>query len=83
MKIDKEAALALANKILQNDSFSHEEGDKVIVKEIDDEKVYASVKTLKRGFGSMIIGSDLTYLWGSSAISYEKLLEEFNKGTRS
>ena len=83
MRIDKEKAFELASKILETDSFAKEDGDKIVLKEIDDEKVYASVKSLKRGFGSMIIGADLTYLWGSSAISYEKLLEEFNKGLRS
>lgn len=83
MKSEKEKVLELACKILENDYFSKKDGDEVVVQEIDDEKFYAYVKSLKRGFGSMIIGSDLTYLWGSSAVSYQKLLEEFNKGNRS
>lgn len=74
----------IANRILtKNKMFSQEDGDKVVVKPIDEEKVYAYIETSKKGFGHMIIGKDLSYLWGTSAISYENLLKEYNSGRRS
>lgn len=70
----------LANEILKN---SLEENESIFIKEVEDGIYYACVNTKRRGPGSVIIGKDLSFLFGSSAIGYSKLLENFKNGERT
>jgi len=72
----------IASKLKTLD-FKENDGDKVIVSKIDNDNFYAYVDSKKRGFGSMIIGKDLSYLFFSSGTTMSKALEDFNKGVRS
>lgn len=70
----------LANEILKNQL---EEGEKIIVSQIEKSIYYASINTTRIGPGSVIIGEDLSYLWGSSVFCYSKLLELYKNGKRT
>lgn len=51
---------------------------------IDDAKAdYFYIETKDRGPGSVIIGDDGSYLFGTSAISHDNLIKEFKDGKRS
>lgn len=70
----------LANEIFKN---CLEENESIFIKEVEDGIYYACVNTNRRGPGSVIIGKDLSFLFGSSAIGYSKLLEMYKKGERT
>ena len=70
----------VADEIFKNQL---EEGETVFVKEIEKGIFYASINTNRRGPGSIIIGEDLTFLWGSSAVGFSKLLELYKSGERT
>ena len=71
-------------KILRNENFSDEDGDEIIVKEIEKGITYAYVSTEKRGsFSSMLIDENLDYLTFGSATNFSHALEEFRSGRRS
>lgn len=70
----------VANEILKNQL---DEGETIFVKEIEDGIYFACIDTKRRGPGSVIIGEDLSYLWGNSAIGYSKLLDSYKKGERT
>lgn len=60
-----------------------ETGEKIFVKEVEDGIYFACIDTNRRGPGSVIIGEDLSYLWGNSAMGYSKLLDLYKKGERT
>lgn len=60
-----------------------EEGEKILLNEVEPGIYYATIETQRRGPGSLIIGDDLTYLFGSSAMVDSELLEEFKSGKRT
>ena len=70
----------VANEILKNQL---ETGEKIFVKEVEDGIYFACIDTNRRGPGSVIIGEDLSYLWGNSVIGYSKLLDSYKKGERT
>lgn len=70
----------VANEILKNQL---DEGETIFVKEIEDGIYFACIDTNRRGPGTVIIGEDLSYLWGNSAIGYSKLLDSYKKGERT
>ena len=70
----------VANEILKNQL---DEGETIFVKEIEDGIYFACIDTNRRGPGAVIIGEDLSYLWGNSAIGYSKLLDSYKKGERT
>lgn len=74
-KVKKVAAEILNNQL--------EEGETIFVQEIEKGIYYASINTTRRGPGSIIIGEDLSFLWGSSAIGFSKLLELYKSGERT
>ena len=70
---------------MKNKSYSEQDGDEIIISRKEDNIFYAYVKSQKRGsFGQMVIsGDDLTFLYGSSAMDSNILLEKFKAGSRS
>ena len=70
----------VANEILKNQL---EKGETIFVKEIEKGIFYACINTTRRGPGSVIIGGDLSFLWGSSAVGFSKLLELYKNGERT
>lgn len=70
----------LAYEVLKNQL---EQGEKILIREVEPGIYYASIPTTRRGPGSVIIGEDLSFLWGSSAVGYSKLLELYKKGERT
>ena len=70
----------VANDVLKNQV---DNGEKIFVKEVEKGIYFACVDTKRRGPGSVIIGEDLSYLWGNSAIGYSKLLDLYKKGERT
>lgn len=70
----------VANDVLKNQV---DNGEKIFVKEVEKGIYFAYVDTKRRGPGSVIIGEDLSYLWGNSAIGYSKLLDSYKKGERT
>ena len=61
--------------------FKAKNGEEIHGKIIDENTVYFHQHI--RGGKQVIISSDGNYLFGSSALSYEELLQEYNKGRRS
>ena len=70
----------VANEILKNQL---EKGETIFVKEIEKGIFYVCINTTRRGPGSVIIGEDLSFLWGSSAVRFSKLLELYKSGERT
>lgn len=70
----------LANELLKDDL---EPGEKIYVVEVEPGIYYACVATSRRGPGSVIIGEDLSFLFGSSAFDDSQLVELYKKGERT
>ena len=70
-------------ELLKTDYYNEADGDKIITKELEDGTVYAYVSSNKRGFGSMYIAKDLTFLFFASAVNPEEAYKEFKNGRRS
>ena len=69
--------------LLKTDYYNENDGDKIITKKLEDGTIYAYVSSNKRGFGSMYIAPDLTFLFFSSGVNPDKAYEEFKNGRRS
>ena len=74
MNIDevREIAIKILNPIQENE---------IECKNVDNETIY--FYTRSRSGGSLIIGKDMTFLYGNSSIDYNTLLAEYNNGRRS
>lgn len=55
----------------------------IFIKEIEPNLYYAGLNTKRRGIGTVIIGSDLKFLYGNSSINYDKLIENYKNGIRT
>lgn len=61
--------------------FKAKKGEEIHGKIIDENTVYFHQHL--RGGKQVIVGSDGNYLFGTSALSFEELLKEYNSGKRS
>lgn len=79
-KVRKKAA-----EILENESFSKEDGDEIIVTKKDEDIFFAYVKSKKKeSFGQVVIrGGDLSFLYGTSDENPERLLKLLKNGVTS
>ena len=59
-----------------------EEGETIFIKEIEKGIYHAYINTTRRGPGHAIIGEDLSFLWGTSAIGYPGRNEKLRGATR-
>lgn len=68
-------------KKLAVELFKAKKGEEIHGKIIDENTIYFYQHI--RGGKQVLIGSDGNYLFGTSALSLEELLKEYNKGRRS
>ena len=77
--------LSRAKKILENESYSEEDGDKVVVVQKENNAYYAYVQSQKRGsFGQVIIdGNNSSFLYANSSVSPDELMARYQRDLRS
>ena len=73
----------IRNKIYKILSYDLEENETIEIHKINNDLYYGYVSTNRRGPGSMVIGNDLSYLWGGSFYGMNQLVSEYNSGKRS
>lgn len=69
--------------LLKTDYYDENDGDKIVTKKLEDGIIYATVSSKKRGFGSMYIAPDNTYLFFASCVNPDEAMAEFKNGKRS